>query len=52
MGRNVRRSFDQLVIDVNPDCGPNWVDALLSRKAGQAEQDKLREALDGLEALF
>jgi hypothetical protein len=52
MGRNVRRSFDQLVIDVNPDCGPSWVDALLARKAGQLERDKLREALDGLEALF
>lgn len=52
MGRNVRRSFDQLVIDVNPDCGPIWLDSLLARKAGQGERNKLREALDGLEALF
>lgn len=52
MGRNVRRSFDQLVVDVNPDSGPAWVDALLSRKATDADRAKLREALDGLEALF
>lgn len=52
MGRHVRRSFDQLVVDVNPDSGPTWVDALLSRKATDADRAKLREALDGLEALF
>lgn len=52
MGRQVRRSFDQLVVDVNPDSGPAWVDALLSRKATDADRAKLREALDGLEALF
>lgn len=52
MGRNVRRSFDQLVVDVNPDHGPPWVDALLSRKATDMDKARLREALDGLEALF
>ncbi len=52
MGRHVRRSFDQLVVDVNPDSGPSWVDALLSRKATDNDRAKLREALDGLEALF
>lgn len=52
MGRNVRRSFDQLVVDVNPDCGPVWLDNLLSRKGTDADRNKLREALDGLEALF
>jgi hypothetical protein len=52
MGRNVRRSFDQLVVDVNPDHGPPWVDALLSRKGTDNDKARLREALDGLEALF
>lgn len=52
MGRNVRRAFDQLVINPNPDHGPLWLDALLSRKAMEADHEKLREALDGLEALF
>lgn len=52
MGRTVRRSFDQLVVDVNPDCGPRFLDNLLSGNATQSDRDKLREALDGLEALF
>lgn len=56
MGANVRRSFDQLVIDPNPDAGPVWLDSLIwARKQGhpamKAHTDKLREALDALEQL-
>lgn len=62
----VRRSFDQLVIDWNPDHGPVWLDEMLAVKSQQlfAKQhkrvipempkrltDKLRGALDGLEAI-
>lgn len=25
-----RRQFDQLVIDINPDCGPDWLDRLIA----------------------
>jgi hypothetical protein len=27
-GHEAYRAFDQLVIDVNPDCGPDWLDLL------------------------
>lgn len=27
-----RRAFDQLVIEVNPDCGPDWADTLIWHK--------------------
>ena len=37
-GHEAYRAFDQLVIDVNPDCGPDWLDLLVAdwryRKAG------------------
>jgi hypothetical protein len=26
----VRREFDQLVVDINPDCGPDWLDRLIA----------------------
>lgn len=60
----VRRQFDQLVIDVNPDCGPSWIDSLvwnakqnLHRKsheqidAAPGDIRTLRAALDALEIL-
>lgn len=60
----VRRQFDQLVIDVNPDCGPSWIDSLvwnakqnLHRKAHEqiepasGDVKELRAALDALEIL-
>lgn len=28
-GHEAYRAFDQLVIDVNPDCGPDWLDLLV-----------------------
>tara|TARA_Y100001973_G_scaffold102640_1_gene168118 strand:- start:1004 stop:1600 length:597 start_codon:yes stop_codon:yes gene_type:complete len=64
MGRPVRRAFDQLVIDPNPDSGPVWLDRLCwieqqnrGRKPGEylaqdpADLAQLRSALDGLERL-
>lgn len=53
----VRRSFDQLVIDVNPDHGPPWLDNLIfarrtHKHADPMDERRLREALDGLCALI
>ena len=53
----VRRQFDQLVIDVNPDHGPAWLDRLVWDKrtgrqtATPADHAALRAALDALEML-
>ena len=33
MGRTQRKVFDQLVIDMNPDSGPSWLDSLIWHKA-------------------
>ena len=33
IGRTERRLFDQLVIDINPDSGPTWLDSLIWHKA-------------------
>ena len=56
MGAPVRRAFNQLVIDVNPDCGPLWLDQLVwSERHGlpgdAADRSSLRAALDALELL-
>lgn len=56
MGHDVRRAFDQLVIDVNPDCGPRWLDQLLWADQHNKPQDvrdvsTLRKALDPLNIL-
>ena len=56
MGADVRRAFDQLVIDVNPDHGPAWLDqAIFAKQHDKQTPDiarlKLRAALDALEAL-
>jgi hypothetical protein len=56
MGPSVDRAFRQLVIDVNPDCGPHWLDALVyaERTGGRADpmhQTAMRAALDALEQL-
>lgn len=52
----VRSQFDQLVIDINPDCGPAWLDSLIySLRAGKPtnieHQRTLRAALDALETI-
>jgi len=56
MGRDVRRAFDQLVIDVNPDHGPAWLDGAIWAKRQRipmptASAIHLRRALDALEIL-
>lgn len=56
MGEPVRKAFYQLVIDVNPDHGPDWNDRLIwaSRKGigpDIGDQRTLRAALDALETL-
>lgn len=56
MGSEVKRAFDQLVIDVNPDHGPVWLDQAIyaerrNEPMPETSAKKLREALDGLEAL-
>jgi hypothetical protein len=32
MGRDKRRAFDELVIDINPDAGPEWLDRMIQEK--------------------
>lgn len=56
MGRDVRRAFDQLVVDVNPDSGPAWLDAAIwhtkrRQPVPGAALIHLRKALDALEML-
>lgn len=56
MGRDVRRAFDALVIDVNPDHGPGWLDQLVWAKqhrkpADEAHEVILHRALDPLNLL-
>jgi hypothetical protein len=56
MGSPVRRAFNQLCIDVNPDCGPRWLDDLVfAERRGvpgdMADRSSLRMALDALEML-
>lgn len=51
-----RRVFDELVIDVNPDCGPAWLDRLCySARRGEdgdiADTSQLAKALAALELL-
>lgn len=53
-GHAHRRNFDQLAIDVNPDCGPQWLDRLCyaarTRRAwiDPADAQALSRALDCL----
>lgn len=56
MGRDVRRAFDQLVIDVNPDSGPAWLDATIWHEHRKlpvplTAKSQMRRALDALEVL-
>lgn len=55
-GRDVRRAFEQLVIDLNPDCGPAWLDQVVyahrtKRTAAERDMTMLRLAVEGLEAI-
>lgn len=54
MGMNYRRAFDQLVVDVNPDHGPSWLDSLLWSDRHGKPQDpaavgQLRRAIEALQ---
>lgn len=56
MGADVRRAFDQFVIDPNPDSGPVWMDRLLweaqrNKPHALGDTQALRKALDALEHL-
>lgn len=54
LGRPQRRFFDALVIDVNPDCGPAWLDRLCFAKRSRsaliepADAQSLEYALEAL----
>jgi len=56
-GMGVRRQFDQLVIDINPDHGPVWLDKLIWDKrsgdqtASASDHAAFRAAMDALETL-
>jgi len=43
MGEHIRKPFYQLVIDINPDCGPDWLD-----KRDLAQMASARLALEAL----
>lgn len=49
MVAGARTEFDQLVIDMNPDFGPSWLDALLADR--RADRSKLDKALEGLRTI-
>jgi len=56
MGANVRRAFDQFVINPHPDCGPDWMDRLCfsartKKVPDVVDESRLRAALDALEIL-
>lgn len=53
MGRDHRRAFDGLCIDINPDCGPSWMDSIIWHKTHErdvplGDAAKLRKALEVL----
>lgn len=55
-GHDVRRAFEQLVIDLNPDFGPGWLDQIVfahrsKRTADERDMAMLRLAVEGLEAI-
>lgn len=49
MGEQTRKAFYQLVIDINPDCGPAWMDRLCAMEGRDAaDQQRLDWALSAL----
>lgn len=57
-GHNVRYAFDQLVIDLQPDAGPVWLDRIVEahrarppRRATEGDYFLLQLAIKGLEAI-
>lgn len=56
MGQAHRRAFDALVIDINPDCGPIWLDGLIwaqehGKPADPWHTSCLKRAMEALEAI-
>lgn len=47
-GRPCRVLFDQLVVDINPDQGPAWLDRIIDRVPTQDDWGRLSCALDTL----
>jgi hypothetical protein len=52
LGHHVRRAFDQLCIDINPDVGPPWLDRLVRLQAEPGDAHMMKLALAGLEAVL
>lgn len=55
-GRDVRRAFDHLVIDPQPDSGPVWLDRIIyahrqKGRAAEGDYAMLKLAIEGLEVL-
>ena len=55
-GHNVRRAFDQLVIDLNADQGPPWLDQIVwahkhGKRASERDYHMMSLAIEGLEAV-
>ncbi|MET3725944.1 hypothetical protein [Sphingomonas trueperi] len=47
-GHSVRVLFDQMVVDINPDCGPLRLDRLLAREGSAEDWSWLSTALEAL----
>jgi hypothetical protein len=55
-GRDVARAFDQLVVDLNPDQGPAWLDRIVyahrcKKTAAEPDTNMLRLAIEGLDQI-
>lgn len=50
LSRHHRRAFDQLVIDVQPDYGPPWLDRLINRAPLDTDRAMLKLAIEALDA--
>lgn len=55
-GREVRKAFDQLIIELNPDEGPHWLDRIIASRRGgpscmRGDFEMLSHALIGLKAV-
>jgi len=44
----IRVLFDQLVVDINPDCGPLWLDRVLGREGSGEDRARLSTALEAI----
>jgi len=50
-GRDVRRAFDHLCIDIHPDQGPPWLDRLIDNDGSPSDAMMLKLALVGIDAV-